>query len=96
VPFTQLKHIPYPYTGPPMLPPTAEVKVETLDANPYVQKIVAALQHRQMYDAVELATKLGVSLTQLSPVLKAMQQARMIEVGRYVHGSRINHYRLKT
>lgn len=75
--------------------PTPGVNVETLDANRTVQAVLSHLTHQRKHSAGDLAQLVGTGLANLMPVLKAMQQAGMIEAGRFFPGSRNNYYRLK-
>jgi len=94
MPFQNLDPIRFFWDGPKPAP-TGKVAVETLDANPTVQAVVSHLTHQRKHSAVDLAALCGTGLTNLMPVLKAMQQAGMIEAGRFFPGSRINYYRLR-
>lgn len=68
--------------------------MRSLDANPIVVKVTAALAGRSHYSLRELSELTHTEMFKLHPVLREMQRARIIVAWKPAHGTSNTYYKI--
>lgn len=68
--------------------------MRSLDANPIVVKVTAALLAGRYYSLRELSEMTHVQMFQLTPVLREMQRAKMVVAYKPAHGTSNTYYKI--
>lgn len=75
-------------------PPTPEISVRELAANPVVVRVVQALRRHRQLDMTQLSRRVDRAPHQLAPVMREMQRAGMVRIAPKPPGTRIVRYQL--